>query len=427
MHGRDLHEGGSLMTTRANIIQRVARELGGYTGIVQSGSATTAVLGGLIGTSGDNYLLKDAVLYFPGASVADQERVVTNWVDSTGTATFATRSDSNPANDEYVAFPKNTYNVTTVRNAIDDVMTKTRRTWRNEVILNPDQRSYPVREIDWLRSRKDIDAVHYRTAPNLIRNEDFSRWHGTDLEAWSAGTKTTNFAVGDYAMQLTYVDTTISSSQTIPFNYVRWMADQNGSKELAFGVLVETDNAQTRMSINDGVSTSYTNYSTDGLEWLTGTHTVSPLATQLVVTVQVEGAGTSTFARCIVQSGTPLNEMLQRGGSTSYIEQEVTENTRNVGGSPVIEIPYGKTGQLVVYSRRGYEVPDDDEEELDIPEQVLFHGTMYDLMSLHRRAEDRTRPDRVALLHGAAYQNLSSDLIDIPVGMPLSRSVVSGA
>ena len=415
------------MTTKQDIIQQVARELGGYTGTISEGSATTAVLGGLIGATGDNYFVKDWSLYFPGASAADQERVVTNWLDSTGRATFATRSVADPADDDYVLIPKNTYNAVTIRQAIDDCLTKTRRTWRTEVILNSDQRSYPVREISWLRSRKDIDAIHYRASPNLIRNEDFSMWHGTSLEAWSAGVKTTNFAVGDYAMQLTYVNETISSAQTIPFNYARWVAGQNGSKELAFGVLVETNSALTRMSINDGVSTSYTNYSTDGLEWLTGTHTVSPLATQLVVTVQVEGAGVSTFSRAIVQSGTPINEMLQRGGSTLFIEQEVTENTRNVGGSPVIEIPYGMTGQLVVYSRREYEVPTLDTTAIDIPEQVLFHGTMYNLVSMHRRSEDRTRPDRLSVLHGNAYRQLAQDLIDVPVPMPLARQVIRGA
>jgi hypothetical protein len=418
------------MTTRAGIIQRVARELGGYTGTVVSGSATTAVLGGLIGTSGDNYLLKDAALYFPGASVADQERVVTGWVDSTGAATFATRSVSNPANAEFVAFPKNTYNITTIRNAIDDCLTKTRRTWRTEVILTPEQRSYPVR-LDWLRNRKDIDAVHYRNSPNLLVNEDFAKWNGTEIEGWvTPGTKTTDFAVGDFALSLERDGTDVTVEQGLPLNYLRWMLEPNGTKTLAFGMLVQaTDASQARVYVDDGATQTYSSYHTGSgtLEWLTGLHTVSPSATQLSVGGVVEVDGEVVFARAITHLDAPINEMLQRNGSTAYLEQPITENARNVGGTPVVELAYPRMGQLVIYSRRAYQTPATDTELLDIPEQVLYHGTMYDLASLQRRGEDRTRLDRLTVLHGNAYNQMASDLIDVPVPMPLARLMVTGA
>jgi len=412
------------MTTRADIIEQVAREFGGHTGTVASGTVTTAVLGGLIGTSGDNYLLKNAVLYFPGSAVSDQERVITNWNDATGTATFAVRNVPFPAGSEYVVFPKNTYNITTVRQEIDNVLTKTRRTWRTELILTPEQRSYPVR-LGWLRNRKDIDAVQYRNSPNLLVNEDFAQWNGTEIEGWNSnGVKDNDYAVGDFSIRLTNE----AATQELPLNYVRWMRSSQGTKTLTFGALIRAQGDASLAYIEDDGGFSYSNLSSGNgdLEWVTGTHTIDPDAT--FVRFGVEAVNDEIVAsRAICHLDAPINEMLQRNGSTAYLEQPITENTRNVGGTPVVELAYPRMGQLVVYSRRAYQPPETDTAELDIPEQVLFHGTMYNLTSLHRRSEDRTRLDRLAQLHGNAYIQLASNLIDVPVPMPLARITITGA
>jgi len=421
------------MTTRADLIEQVAREFGGYTGTVSSGTATTAVLGGLIGASGDDYLMKGAVLYFPAAATADQERIVTNWVDRTGTATFSPRADTDPSAEAYVAFPKNTYTITTVRQEIDNVLTKTRRTWRTELILNPDQRSYPVRNT-WLRNRKDIDAVHYRVSQNLIVNEDFSQWDGTECTGWTlstGATQSSDLAVGDYSLQIEYDGApTRTARQSIPLNFVRWTTSQLGDRTLSVGVLVAASSASTtRVIFNDGIDESTSSYHSGSgrLEWLTFQHVVNQNATQGLLSIAVEDTDTATVARAICHSGTPINEVLQRTGSSAYTEQEITHNARNVGLLPIVEIPIGLSGQLQVYSRRPYSVPASDATELDIPEQVLFHGVMYNLTSLHRRSEDRTRLDRLALMHGNAYRQLASDLIDVPVPMPMGRLVLHGA
>ena len=415
------------MATRASVIKRIAQEVGGYTGTITGGNATTAVLGGLVNTSGDDYLVKGWTLYFPDGVAADQERVVTTWVDSTGTATFATRSDSTPTDEEFVLLPKNSWNASTIRTAIDTVLARTRRTWRTEVILVPGQRSYPLRDIDWLRSRKDIDAVHHRLSHNLLRNEDFAQWQDATIEAWSTTgtvTKATAFAVGDYAATL---GAGATLAQDIPLNMTRWIAEEDGSKVLSLAVLARATAAATlRVSVTDGVTTTNSDYHTggSGLEWLETTHTVSASATGITVTVS--GAGTAS--RCILQRGNTIDESLKESGSTRYVEYELVENTRNVGGSPIIEIPYPMNdGQMLVYSRRAYAVPTTDTETLDIPETVLFHGSLYQLSSIHRRGEDRSRPDRVAAMHGAAYNQLAGDLFDIPVPQPLSMQTVRGA
>ena len=77
------------MSTRQSIIEQAARQLGGYTGSISSGNATTAVLGGLLGGTGDdNFLVGDLLIMMDAANAADTTRTVTAWADSTATSTW---------------------------------------------------------------------------------------------------------------------------------------------------------------------------------------------------------------------------------------------------------------------------------------------------------------------------------------------------
>ena len=83
------------MTDRATLIQTVARMMGAQVGVIGTSSTTTAVLDGLINTTGDDQAYVNARIIFPNAAdEASRQTLITAWDDSTGTATYLARTDT---------------------------------------------------------------------------------------------------------------------------------------------------------------------------------------------------------------------------------------------------------------------------------------------------------------------------------------------
>ena len=76
------------MTDRATLIQTVARMMGAQVGTIGASTTTTAILPGLIDTTGDDQAYVNARIIFPEApNEASRQTLITAWDDSIGQAT----------------------------------------------------------------------------------------------------------------------------------------------------------------------------------------------------------------------------------------------------------------------------------------------------------------------------------------------------
>src|SRR5690554_5083331 len=138
------------MVTRKDLIRLAATRLGGRNGTVLSGSGTTLVLGGLIGTTGDDHAYKGDLLFLlDAASELDRERLITTWDDAAGRATVPVRSTSSPANESYILVSRNDYTLAEYRSALNQALTKTPRSYRSVIPLVPGQEFYPLNSLSW--------------------------------------------------------------------------------------------------------------------------------------------------------------------------------------------------------------------------------------------------------------------------------------
>ena len=279
-------------TTRLTILQRVAPQLGGYQGDITSGTATTAVLAGLVGVTNDDDL-NDALLIMPDATTdADQARIITDWTGSTGTATFATRSDTTYTSETYFTIPKNTWTLQELRQAVSTALRETKRTYRFVVPTRDDTLEYHLTDLSWLRNAADVDGVQYRPARGLLHNEDFSYQHSGTTSApdsWALNgaaatlSRSTAFAsYGSYAETLTSASATASLTQSAPYQLAKQLIDRLAPVALKVRCQAVAGSA-IRVGINDGVDKTYSSYHSRDSEPedLTVTRTITAAASRV--------------------------------------------------------------------------------------------------------------------------------------------------
>ena len=154
------------MSTRAAIFKEVARRLGGYAGDISSGTATTAVLSGLINTTRDDNRFDSPpwLLWMLDASnETDKERAVSSWDDSAGQATWVgSRSDTTYTSETYIMVPPGCGTLQEWRDLLDDLLTNTRRNAWNVTKTVSDQLYYSLANLTNVRSHEDIIAVYRR-------------------------------------------------------------------------------------------------------------------------------------------------------------------------------------------------------------------------------------------------------------------------
>lgn len=433
------------MPTRQTILQQMAPFLGGRTGAIGSGTATTAVLDGLIGYSGID---GDEILLMPEASTAaDQLRILSGWTTSSGTATWAdNRTDTTYTDENFIMLPRAiARTLEDLRQALNEHLRNAKRSTRFVIPTRDDERYYSLADMDWLRSDKDIDLVMLRSSENMLDNEDFGKWQlGTALapDSWTlAGTgaavvRATTFASrGPYTAQLTRVSNDATLTQTVPYVNARELIE--GLDAVAISVDVQTATAAAiRVGINDGVDTTWSDYhSGDGeVETLTATRTLTAAASRIQSVLSVDGNdATGAFDITYLTRGASVDAGLQEAGSNGLRERAVSYRTANVGSqSPTIILArsVGRGNQLIVVTRRAYAELSTDtgaSGTTECPLLLCVHGALYRLASKYRPAEDRERLDLVAEIHGKTANELADDLIDLPTVGPQPRVVVGAA
>lgn len=433
------------MPTRLQIMQRMAAHLGGYYGNITSGTSTTAVLEGLVGTTGDNSAFTNWHLFMPdAANTGDTERVVSSWTDSTGTATWTgARTDTTYTSETYIMIPaQERITLARLRQAIDEMMETTRRTVMFTIPTRDSERYYTLADLSWVRSPRDVDGVVMRLSPGLLDNEDFSKWQSSSVstpDSWTlAGSGATvertqtNSSYGGYAVNLTRASNDATLTQNVPHALARRMIDDRRAVAISVPCVASVA-SRVRVGINDGVDTTYSSsyHSGDG-EWevLTATRTLTAAASRIQAVLSVDsGDTTGTFDAVHLAEGTAITADFSDAGSSGFREQYVPYDVVHNGAAPAIRVegPLGEGRQLVVYSRRPFSTLSADSSRTDLDIDTAIHGALYFLFSKHRPGEDRARADRLATIHGKAYTQRLSALIQKPAMRPISRVVVGGA
>lgn len=151
------------MSSRLTIIEKAALRIGAKVGALSSATATTLVLGDHVNTTGDNNAYKNWLVWRMGAATAaDDERLITSWVDLTGTATVASMSDTTTTSENYVLVPPDGYNLADYRKALDECLVNTKRSIWSVTKTVADQLNYSLASLTSIRTHEDVIAVFRR-------------------------------------------------------------------------------------------------------------------------------------------------------------------------------------------------------------------------------------------------------------------------
>lgn len=432
-----------MAVTRKTALQRVADELQWPYGNISSGTATTAVLGGLVGAYEDDEFNSDRLLMPDAATAADQERIITDWAGSTGTATIATRADTDFDSETFILVPGAEHTLSDLRNAVNACLRRTKRTVKYVIPTVQKETVYSLQALDWLRSRADVDAVRIRNSPNLLDNEDFQKWQngassapdswtlaGTDATVARATTWTVHASSG-YSVTVTRVGNDATLTIDVPYSVAHQLiADAALIK--AGGWVQSATASVARIGINNGVDTTWSDYhSGDGEpEWLTAERTLTAAASRVRYVFSVDtsnASGTLAFAALCEEN---IPDLLKDAGSTAFTERSITNSPQNIGSTqPSIQLAgaVGRRQQLVVWTRRPYATLSADSDSTDCPEDVVLNGTLFHLFSSRKLGQDRERPDANARDYSTAYRTLAAGLIEKPVPEPMTQHSVHGA
>ncbi len=434
-----------MSATRATLIQRGARRIGGRTGSIASGTATTAVLAGLINTTGDDGTYKaDRLMMLEAATEADKERLITAWTDLTGTATFATRADTTYTGETYILSKRVDYTLAEYRSALSKALTYTRRSYRYVLPLTPNLTLFPLLGMDWLEGAGDIDAVFLNTSPICLHNEDFALWqNGASLapDGWTlAGANatiaraTTGFRSA-YGATVTRVNADATLYQSIPPQLVQWLTRRQGVNFIpiqAWAWGTSSTASIGRVGIYNGSTTTWSAYHTGNSVPQCLTVSYTPTATdtdcRIVLSTDTTNGAVTWHAGGLMQA-TALPYSAKDQGSQAYSEHEIPFAPRNMGGIPAIELPYESPGygQLVIYSRRPFvDMTLDTDTCEDEFARVLEAGMLRWLLDASKPDQDRGRLDRVMKEEAAIWTRFLQNATDRPVPRPLQQIQIGG-
>lgn len=441
------------MVTRTNLYPRLAQELGGETGSISSGTATTAVLAGLVGTHEDDYFNGDLLIMPDAANAGDRERVITDWTGSTGTATWGgARTDTTYTSETFFILPAElAFTLTRIQDAIDEVLRETRQTVRNILPTIDGAIFYPLSRFGWIRGAGDVSKVWYRASPNLLDNSSFEVWDAgpgsstitANPTSWTlAGAggiiyrAITNAARGRFASQIVRAGTNLTLTQSIGLLNQQLAKPTDETAAITRDITVRAIGISTvtsglRIQIDDGSGqTNGTYLAANTFDRFTATRTLAAAATLLDIIIQINTTDhTARVDHVVAVEGTTIPQTLIDYGDEGYALQDVQSAVINMGGVPTVALvtSQGRGGQIVIESRMPYPALTADALESDAFAALVEHGTLFKMASKFHVNRDQTKFLELRARHGAAYSRLAELVIDIPPKQPMPSVVVTGA
>ena len=429
------------MADRADIIVDAVTAIGGYTGTVGTLTTTSAVLPELANYSTDENFAVDGLLIFPDAvNSTDKQRTVTAWNPTTGAATWSGATTGGMGT-VYVFQPRPAYAYGEWDQAIDKALKQTARTYRKVIPIIPNLSLYPLDSMTWLEGGQYVDAAWVSSSPIMNHNEDFSLWWDGPTSApdgWTLSGSGATVAQVTTGIRSAYAVTVTSGagadavlSQSVPEPLVQWLTRRSAATFSPIRASAWIASGQGTVGIYDGSAETKSTLATFTYPSYQET-SVTPTATMTGFTIRLTvpaGVNSATFHfGGIWQETTGSNLNIRDMGSQAYSEYLLEpHNVRNVGGLPMVEMPWqyaGAPGQLIVYSRRNFGA-------LTYLDDQVFRaaeaGTIYWLLSNLKAGQDRTRLDAIQKEHGAIWANMTMNLIDAPVPRPPTQVTITGA
>lgn len=433
------------MTDRATLILRVARLMGAQVGDIGANTTTSAVLSGLVNTTGSDESYKDFRIIFPNApDETSKQTLIDAWDDRTGTATFATRSAFG-ADETYIVISRADYNLAEFRDSFNTALRKSKRSERVVIPTIPGERYYSLRPLTWLEGAGDVDAVFLSDSPIMLQNEDYSLWQdgpnaapdGWELDGTDATVEQTTVTQrGGYAAIVTRDGHDARLSQSIPVSVVNYFTrgGNQGTVRLRAGEWVTSDVANcAAVAIWDGTSTTTSEFhSGSGIpEWLEVSIDVTATMTAFRMDdVVVEHDAAVTFSGAVfMQSLSAITDSVKNYGSGAYVEYNRPVLTRNIGGNPTVEFQSPPSAQqVIVYCRRKFAEVDSDTDYIgDEYARVLEAGLCVHLLVNVKQGVDRTRYDRILKDQEPIWARFLANITDLPVPLPLTVDEVVSA
>lgn len=428
-----------MTVTRTQLITRAARLIGARTGNISSGTANTAVLSGLINTTGYDESFKGwRLIMLDAANETDKERWVDAWDDRTGTAHFAIRSDSTYTSETYILVHPDDYALQEFRDALDVALREGRRSYRWPIPIAPNQRIIPLSDLTFLTGADDIAKVMRSDNPNMVRNAEFNLWSAglaVAPDGWtltgsggSVARQTTGIRSG-FSARITRVGATTTLTQTIPAQLLEYLVRDPGELDtLTIGAWVTCSTASIARV---GVNSTFSSYHSGGgyPEFLSTTFTPAATDTAHTITLQVDTSnGNADFHGVYLVVDSTMPDALKEQGDQGYREREVNHRTRNLGGAPVVQLDSARSGQIVVYTRRGFAALSADSSEIDDQyARQLEAGLLAKLLQTTKPNQDRTRLDVIQAEQTRIWTRLLDNTNDLPVDDEPALMIVRGA
>lgn len=441
-----------MTVTVAEIFARAARRIGGRTGTVGTvavgGSTTTAILNGLVNTTGDDTAYAAARLFFLEGATSPRQTLISTWNDVLGRATFNNLTSPPVAADDYILSPREDYTLNEYDAAWSEALRESRRTYRQVIPLTPNLDLYPLTQCDWLRGDGDIDAVWLNQSPIWLHNEDFALWQNGASAApdgWTlsgSGATVTRVSGGirsPYAARVTAGGAAATLTQTIPYSLTQWITRRIAPVYTPMrGAAWASASAASagRVGTNDGAATTYGSYHTgNGVpQYLTMSLTPTEDMTTFTLTLYVAAGQTVDFHAAVLMQNTtdaPDAFSIRDQGSQAYVEYPYQKAVRNVGGVPTVELSYPTfttMNQLIVYTRRPFpQLTAYSDLIEDQYARALEFGLLAWLLVNNKPQQDRARLDRVLGEAQGEWARFLSNVIDLPVPRPPQRAEIWGA
>lgn len=454
-----------MTTTVASVYEAAGRLLGwriGTLGTVTVGisGTSTAILNGLVGTTGSNSAYAGYRLIFPASPVGSQEAFVSTWVDATGLATFANQATAPVIGATYLLVPATDYTLNEINLAWADCQLQSRATDLTIIPITPNARLQYLETIDWLRGAGDVDAIYWNISPNSLNNEGFAKWwHGpaADPDSWTlsgvgasvvrttggyrTAFKATVTAGGGAAAELV---------QSLPKTLVQWIARRTAPvyTDMRAAAWLETASANSvrvgiRFTSAGVTSTTWSDFVTGDARPYFPEISRTPDANLTDISIVLQAAAGTTFsvsAAVFMQNTTAASNtyQLRDQGSQFYMEAIPNDRVRNWGTVPTIEFDRWPNvpGQIQVYSRRPLAQHAALDDVLDDQYAEAYKwGLLSWMLKTVKPNQDRSRLDRI--LYGdprsgvigaeAEWARFLANFTSLPVGDPAVQRVTMGA
>lgn len=366
-----------------------------------TGLTTTTVVSSSLATGGFSaerwvhyYILRREAASQP----ADRVRRCTAFTSSTGTLTHAgaNYADTTITSEEVELWR---YDPKDVDNAINEGIERIKRLQMVEIPSVAGNR-YSLHALDWIDGAEDIERIEYSSSKQLSRNRFFDHYNTRNSSgvlqpdfwtiAGASGTmaRSTTQLNGrsKYSLAITRAGTNVTVTQSVGLLRNGVDADSLAGQTVT-AVLVgwSTDASQLRVQIDDGVTTSSSDYHTGDETWqeLTIEKTLSSSATKCDVIITNDGTDSTAYAgECYLVYGSITDTERRNDFQTHRIWSKSMEQ----GVSFPIRLPsIGRGSSYHIYTRRPYAAFTDsriiggtaDADECDAPREIVALGALW--------------------------------------------------